>query len=220
MTGGTGGMAKFYTAAVTDGAPWVQLGADVPISFPTSALWTVAAGAFWEVGGGGWQPAGTPFHGKIFEVQIRDGENGPLIAPASLDQWERYGDAATSPGGAPTLYVLNASRSGSAMTYHTGPASLKKETPNYGQVAAIFNDSHNEGSLTGSQWIPPYAAWVAAVLGRLPAVAINVLGQNPHTSAWANEAAYGPDHVTREMELSAAAGAGVGIPERLPGLPR
>jgi hypothetical protein len=50
-------------------------------------------------------------------------------------------------------------------------------------------------------------AWVTAVLGRLPAVAVNVVGQNPHTSAWANEAAYGPEHVTRLMELSAGASA-------------
>jgi lysophospholipase L1-like esterase len=91
------------------------------------------------------------------------------------------------------------------MSYHTDPTRLKKETPDYGQVLAIFNDGHNETTSTGSKWVPPYQSWVQAVQGRLPDAAIAVIGQNPHTSAWANEGQYGPEHVTRIFELSALA---------------
>lgn len=207
VTPGTGFVAKFYTS--TDGITWTQLGANVTGgSATTVAMYPAVQGSFFEIGGSGWQPVAAAATGaKFYEVQIRDGVDGHMIAPAAIEQWERYGDANTTYGGAPTLYVLNASRSGSAMSYHTDPVRLKKETPDYGQVAAIFNDSHNESTSSGSRWIPPYAAWVAAVSGRLPNAAINVVGQNPHTSAWANEAAYGPEHVTRIMELSAAASA-------------
>jgi hypothetical protein len=202
---GTGFTVKFYTSP--DRITWTQLGAAVTGgSASTTAIHQPSQGSYVEAGASGWQPVGSPLTGaKIYEVQVRDGVDGPTLAPAAIETWERYADANTTYGGAPTLYVLNASRSGSNMTYHTDPTRLKKETQNYGQVAAIFNDSHNEGGNTGSLWIPAFTAWVNAVLGRLPNAAVNVVGQNPHTSAWANETAFGPEHVTRIMELSAAA---------------
>lgn len=204
---GTGFSVNFYTSPADDGIAWTKLGATVTGgNSSTPAMWTSVAGSFFEVGARGWQPAAVPFSGgKIAEVQIRDGVDGPLVAPAAPEVWERYGDSATSFGGAPTLYLLNASRSGSGMAYHKDPTRLKKETPDYGQVALLFNDGHNEATASGSTWIPPYEAWVTSVKGRLPNAAINVVGQNPHTSAWVNEAAYGQEHVKRILELSAAA---------------
>lgn len=206
VTPGTGFTVKFYTSP--DGITWTQLGTTLTGgSAATTATYQGVQGSYFEVGGDGWQPVASPFTGgKVYEVQIRDGVDGPMVAPAAVERWERYGDPATTYGGAPTLYVLNASRSGSDMSYHTDATRLKKETPDYGQVAAIFNDGHNETTKTGSLWLPPYEAWVSAVLDRLPNAAVIVVGQNPHTSAWANEATYGPEHVTRIMELSAAAG--------------
>ncbi|WP_157741801.1 SGNH/GDSL hydrolase family protein [Rhodococcus pyridinivorans] len=204
ITPGTGFVAKFYTSA--DGVTWEQLGANVSGGgAATAPLYASADDSFFEIGGIGWQPVANSFAGKVYEVQIRDGLNGPMIAPAAIEVWERYGDPATTYGGAPTVYVLNVARGGSGMSYHTDPARLKLETPDYGQTALIFNDSHNENTASGSTWIPPYEAWVAAVKGRLPNGAVNVVGQNPHTSAWPNEAAYGQEHVKRVMELSAAA---------------
>lgn len=201
---GTGFTVKFYTS--TDGVTWAQLGANVTGgSGTTTAMHPAVDGAYFEIGAAGWQPTGSPLTGaKIYEVQIRDGVNGPMIAPAAIEEWERYGDSATTYVGAPTVYLLNASRSGSAMSYHTDAARLKKETPNYGQVAVVFNDGHNEGGASGSTWMPPFEAWVAAVKGRLPNAAVNVIGQNPHRSGWVNEAAYGAEHVRRIFELSAA----------------
>lgn len=196
---------NFYTS--TDEVTWTKLGATVTGgSGTTPVIWPASEGSFFEIGGRAWQPVAQPFTGgKIYEVQIRDGLRGPMLAPGSVETWERYGDAATSFGGAPTLYAINASRSGSAMAYHKDPTRLKIETADYGQQALLFNNGHNESTFTGSKWIPPYEEWVTAVKGRLPNAAINVVGQNPHTSAWANEAAYGQEHVKRVFELSAAA---------------
>lgn len=207
ITPGSGFVAKFYTSPASDGVSWTQIGSNVSGGGAgTTAMYASADDSFFEAGAFAWQPASNPFSGKIYEVQIRDGVNGPCIAPCAVEQWERYGDAATSYGGAPTLYVLNASRPGSVMSYHADTTRLKKETPDYGQQTLIFNDSHNEASSSGSLWIPPYEAWVTAVKNRLPNGQVNVIGQNPHTSAWVNEATYGMEHVKRIMELSAAAG--------------
>ncbi|MDV6304451.1 hypothetical protein R3P93_17970 [Rhodococcus cerastii] len=47
------------------------------------------------------------------------------------------------------MISTNGSRSGAAIDYRTNRTRLKMETPNYGQVAAISNDSHNEGGRSG-----------------------------------------------------------------------
>jgi hypothetical protein len=207
VTPNSGYSFSFYTS--TDGVAWTQLGTTISgTNASQPAMWTPSTGHFVEVGGFGWQPVATPLTGaQFYEVDVRDGAGGPSVVPRSINRWERYGDSSTTYGGAPTLYVLNASRSGSAMSYHTDPTRLKKETPDYGQVLAIFNDSHNEATSTGSLWVPPYQSWVQSVQGRLTSATIAVIGQNPHTSAWANEAQYGPEHVTRIFELSALAAA-------------
>ena len=189
---------KFYTSA--DAVTWTQLGPTQDYPGDVRPVHQ-SVGAFFEIGGEGWQPAANTLNGKIIEVRIRDGVDGPLIAPALPELWERYPEANTTFGGAPTLIYINGSRSGAAMDYHTNTNRLKMETPNYGQVAAIFNNSHNEGGRSGSQWLPPYEAWVAAVQSRLPKATATVVGQNPHMSTWPNEAAYGLDHQTRIAEL-------------------
>lgn len=200
----TGWTVKYWTSPADDGATWTQLGASVIWSGSTTALF--ASPGYFEVAANGWQPAAEGHAGRFYEVQIRDGVDGPMIAPASLEAWERYGDSSTTWGGAPTLYVLNASQSGSQISHHVAAGRVAKETPDYGQSVVIFNDGHNESSASGTAWIPPYEAWVTAVKDRLPNAAVNVIGQNPHLPTWGNEAAYGAEHRKRIMELAAAAG--------------
>lgn len=199
---GTGYEVKFFTSA--DGITWIQLGATLSAPFPATVR-TAADDAFFEIGASNWNSTGDRLAGRFFEVQIRDGEDGPLLAPAAVEEWERYGDAATTFGGEPTLYVINASHSGSNLDYHTDATRLKRMTPNYGQVAIVINDGHNEGGRTGSRWMQPLKGWGDALLARLPNGSISVIGQNPHTSAWTNESLYGPEHVTRIMEASTLA---------------
>lgn len=203
LTAGTGSEVKFYTSS--DGETWTQLGATVT-NADSGAMFQSTAGAFFSLGAGGWQPTFEGFNGgRIYEVRIRDGINGPLVAPAAIEQWERYTDASTTFGGAPTLYVINASRSGSRLEYHTDPVRLRKETPDYGQSLVIFNNGHNEQARNGSTWVPLMEAWVAAVLGRLPNAAVALIGQNPHAPWFSSYTTQTPEHVTRIFELSALA---------------
>ena len=203
---------KFYTSTENDGATWTQLGTPIT-AVSASTMWTVADDAFFEIGAQRWQATNNPFLGKIAEVRIRDGVDGPLVAPVLPELWERYPDAATTFGGSQTLTILNAARAGSQMSYHTDPVRIVNETPDYGQSVLVFCHSHNEVGRSGQvAWLGPYLAWVNAVKSLVPNAAVAVVKQNPHTSAWVNEAAYGLSHIIRldELErLAAANGWGV-----------
>lgn len=209
---GTGFSFKFYTAA--DGATWTQLGTTVSASSPAApVIWPSVVGSFFEVGARGWQPAALPFIGLIHHVEIRDGAGGPLLAPSNPELWQRYPEASTTFTGSPTLTLLNSSRSGTDMSYHLDATRQGRACSDYGQRLVIFNDSHNEVGKSGPvEWIDPFAAWVAAVQAKLPNAAVAVVAQNPHTSAWANEAAYGYSHLQRTDEVrSLAAAKGWGL---------
>lgn len=211
-TAGTGFVVTFYTSS--DGVTWTQLGAPIAGGNSSSAtLWPSVAGSFFEIGARGWQPAANAFAGTIHGVEIRDGAQGPLLAPSNPELWQRYTDAATTFTGSPTLTLYNASRSGTDMTYHLDAVRQARQCSDYGQSLVIFNDSHNEVGKSGPvEWIDPYVAWVAAVRAKLPRAAVAVVAQNPHTSAWANEAAYGYSHLQRLDEVrSLAASKGWGL---------
>jgi hypothetical protein len=197
----TGWVVKFYTSP--DSGTWTQLGTTLSFSGTVAALFPSTAHI--EVGGEGWQPAATPLGGRVYEVQVRDGVAGPTIAPAAVERWERYPDPSTTYGGAPTLYLINGSRSGAAMSYLADPVRRPKLAPDYGQLVHYFSTGHNEIEYTGPDWIPPYKAWVDATLARLPQAAPVLIGQNPHTAAWPQEASLGQQHITRIGQLRAQA---------------
>lgn len=205
----TGWTLKHYTSPATDGATWTQLGATVSAAGATSAMYAAEGNAnppVFEIGGAEWQPAANPLAGKIYEVQIRDGVGGPTVVPCCPETWQRYPDSATTFGGAPTLYLINGSRATTAMSYHTDSTRLPLMTQDYGQSMHIYNTGHNEVGASGpADWLTPYAAWVAAVASRLPRAAVVAVGQNPHTSDWTNEAAYGYSHQQRIKELASLA---------------
>lgn len=201
---GVSGDIKFYTS--TNGVDWTQLGTTITISTPWAAIWTPVEGSFFEIAGENWPSTASVFKGKIYEVFFRDGFEGKSVVPNNIESWERTANSATTYGGAPTIYFLNASWSGSAIADHNVEPRLGKETVNYGQTAVVINDGHNESTKSGqTNWITPYSSWVTNIKARLPKALVNVVGQNPHTSVWPNEAAYGQEHITRIFELSDAA---------------
>ncbi|USL89099.1 hydrolase [Arthrobacter phage Casserole] len=202
---GVSGDIKFYTAPENDNENWTQLGTTLNLGAAT-AIWTPVEGSFFEIGAENWPSNGAQFSGKIYEVFFRDGLDGPTVAPCNIESWERAANANTTYGGAPTIYLINAAQSGSNMADHNVQPRLNKESPNYGQTAFVINDGHNESVFTGeTKWIAPYKSWVDNIKARLPKAQPNVIGQSAHTSLWVNEASYGPEHITRIMELSVAA---------------
>lgn len=197
-------VTTFYTS--TDGVTWMELGTPHSAGSAATALAAADPAGYYSIGALGWQPAASAFSGKIAEVHISDSIGGAPHAPVLPELWERYPEAGNTFGGSPTVTIINMGRSSQDMAYHANPARLAFETTNYGQSVLIFSDSHNEGGKSGKVgWTDPYQAWVDAVRTRLPDAAVAVVKQNPHTPAWANEAAYGVSHQQRLDELGALA---------------
>lgn len=197
ITVGTGAVIKYYTS--TDGGTWTQLSSSISQSGAYTAL-PFDALDFFELGGSGWGSVANAMVGKIAEVQIRAGVNGRSLTPCLPRLWERNANTGVTYGGSPTLYLANASWSGSTIANHM--ANLDPMCHDYGQTALFLNHSHNQAGRSGqTNWLTPYDEWVTAVSQRVPGAPVVVL-QNPHTSAWANEAQYGISHQLRLRELS------------------
>jgi hypothetical protein len=201
IVAGVSRATKFYTSQ--DGVVWTQVGTTINHGGASiNALPTEVAGHYFTTGATRWTPSSQPLVGKIYEIQVRDGVNGPMIAPASPELWQRYPAVGTTFGGSPTLTILNAGRGGTNMSWHTDPARIKRESAQYGQTLTIFADSHNESGRSGPvDWIAPFEAWVSTVRSALTGTAVGVVLQNPHLPTWPNEAAYGYSHLTRLDEL-------------------
>jgi hypothetical protein len=170
---------KFYTSA--DGITWTQLGATVTRA--TGATTVFASTFSYELGAR--TSTAEPLVGgaRLNEAQIRDGIDGPTIAPRPASLWERgVGTGVPTIEGAPVLTMLNGSHPGAPISYLNDATRVKKMTPNYGQALVFFSDSHNEQNTTGQSWITLLSAWIADVLGRFPMAAPVLLTQNPRYS--------------------------------------
>ena len=197
ITVGTGAVIKFFTSP--DGGTWTQLGASISQSGTYAAL-PFDPLDFFELAGSGWGSVANAMVGKVAEVQIRAGVNGKSLTPCLPRLWERNANTGVTYGGSPTLYLANASWSGSTIANHM--ANLDPMCHDYGQTALFLNHSHNQAGASGqTNWLSPYDEWVTAVSNRVPGAQVAVL-QNPHTAAWANEAQYGISHQLRLRELS------------------
>lgn len=181
----------------TDGITWTSIGTQVVVAGAVTVFNNSATG--FELGG---VAAGVGSTGmKVYEVQIRNGADGPNVVPAIPDLWPPYNVSAAYFGGAPNLTFVNASYPGGEIGYLGDSTRLPKLTPNYGQLVTFLSDSHNEGVYVGRAWTSRYEAWRAAVEAQLPGVPTIILTQNPETSGttWYRE------HRQRRLDLLAYA---------------
>lgn len=164
----------FFTS--TDAATWTQLGSTTTRAGVTSIF---SSDGMYELGGRG----GTAelFRGKLFEVQIGSGlsDNRYLVTPCLPEHWSGYSGSSPSAVGTPILTVVNASHPGAGLAYLDVLSTLRKMTPNYGQLLAIVSSSHNEGSAKGKVLLTAMASYLAKIRTRLPNVAIMGVTQNP-----------------------------------------
>jgi len=176
---GTGGHAiMFYTS--TDGLTWTQLGSTVTRTGTTTSVFASTYAYELGVRSGGSEPL---YGARIYEVEIRDGIDGPTIAPRLATLWNRgVGTGVPTIEGAPVLTMVNGSMPGAATSYLNDPVRYKRMTPDYGQAVVFFSDSHNEQNTVGQAWITLLSSWVTNVLGRLPMAAPVLLTQNPRYS--------------------------------------
>lgn len=206
VPGSPGSISKSFFHSTDESSTWTQIGGTEVLNGATAAMFWDPTN-FIELGANGWTGTADVMTGNITEVVLRDGNGGNPVGPCLPRLWERYGATGVTYGGAPTLYLANSSWSGSTLANHMDVANFGKLTPDYGQAVSFFNMSHNQGGASGrTQWLTPYEAWVDAVLGRTPNTAPVAVLQNPHTSAWVNEASFGVSHQLRMRELARLAG--------------
>lgn len=145
---------------------------------------------------------------RLYEIQIRNGEDGPLVAPALPDLWPPQSSIAANFTGSPTLTVLNGSVAGAGIAttggaYLANATRLPKLLPQYGQALCICATSHNDGSQFGRSYRATYAAWLADLETKLPHVPILCLVQNPEKSG----TTFYREHNARRADILACAAA-------------
>ena len=191
--GASGRDIKFYTS--TDGAAWTQLGATV-----TQATVTTIFNAAYRMELGARSNGSDYLLGKLYEIRIRNGINGPTIVPVSPELWEPATNAGgkITWGGAPVLDVINGSRSGANIYFLNDVVREPIMTPQYTTLLTFLSCSHNDSTRMGPQYLGDWDNLLATVKSRLPMSSIVVVGQNPR----ATPADVIPQHAARLAQLA------------------
>ena len=192
--GATQHTVKFYTS--TDGVTWTQLGATVTRAGVTSLA--PASSYNYEIGvrtgGAEW------LKGRIYDVEIRNGIDGPTVCPRYADLWQLgTGTGRPSIEGDPILWLVNGSHSGATLAYLNETTRVKKMVPDYRQALQFFSASHNELHTTGPAWVDALGSWVNNALARIPLASPVMVTQNPRTAA-ATPPDYNGSHATRRAQ--------------------
>lgn len=197
--GAAGHDVKFYSS--TDGVAWTQMGATVTTAGVISLFDSTSS---WELGGRGTNPS---FTGNIYQVQIRDGILGPIVAPVFPEQWAFPTTAQQTRVGAPVLALLAGAMGGQGLTYLSDPTRIKKLLRDASLRSVFLSTGHNEGSTRDKDWFTRYVAWVNATRGYAYQATPIVMSQNPRFSP--------ADHILgheQRRNIYASLAAQLGIP--------
>lgn len=168
----------------TDGVTWTQLGASIAIADTPAQGAVFNAATPYEIGG---RQGGRTYTGmKIYQVDIRNGLNGPPVVPLLPALWGAASGAAIPVVGAPVFTVVNGSHPGADLDYWA-PARIDKALPAYGQRLGFLSLSHNELAQSGPTFIARYATKIDQVRARMPGVPLVCLPQNPQKAPRAAE---------------------------------
>lgn len=201
--GAAGHDVKFYQS--TDGAAWTQVGSTIT----TAGVTTVFQPTAWPFEFGSRNLAGEPLTAgsHVYEVQVLDGINGPLVTPPNPCAWllpsVSGGGFTGTINGAPVLDVFNGSKPGAGLSYLNDATRLPKMLPLVAPLVIFLSDSHNENQTSGPPFITSYKAWVDAVKARHIGVPIVAMTQNPEQAP----AVYWKAHAKRRPEITAVAAA-------------
>ena len=180
-----------------NGETWTQIGSTVTTSGAVSVYNNSTIG--YEAGGV--STSAVVRVTRLYEIIIRDGEDGKIVAPVMPDLWYPKSSSSAYFTGSPTLTVVNGSVSGAGITgagnYLADATRLPKLTPNYGQVLCFLSTSHNDGYDHGRSYRATYGAWIDSVKELLPDVPICLLTQNPEKSG----ATWYREHAKRHIDL-------------------
>lgn len=180
----------------TNGVSWTQIGA----TLTTAGAVTIFNNATEGYALGGESSGANASVTTIYEVEIRDGRDGPSVVPALPDLWPPNVLSTASTmvvTGSPVLTVLNGSKPGANIAYWADPTRLKKAIRLFGQVASFLSLSHNQDTMFGSSFMLEYDTWRKQVETLMLGVPTTVVTQNPETAVAVNAA----QHAQRRLDL-------------------
>jgi len=136
------GNKTLATYKSTDGVTWTQLGSTTT-SAGAVTLYNNASTPYTcgQTYGASLPPQVT----RIYAIEIRDGVDGPIMAPVLPDLWSAVSSASAYSVGAPVLTIVNGSVAGASLSYLGDATRLKKMSPDYGQELIFLSCSHNDG---------------------------------------------------------------------------
>ncbi len=163
----------------TDGVAWNQVGLITDTTSGVTSIYN--GGQQLEIGGRG--VISEMWAGKIYEVQIRNGIDGPVMNPQPISTWiPREASGSYLPGyfeGGSTFYVLNGSCSGKDTPYFTDTTRFPKMVQPYLGAALHQSVSHNDLSRSGAEYLAARDQWADAALSRVAGGQILIHTQNP-----------------------------------------
>lgn len=207
---------KLYTS--TDGSTWTQLGATV--TGTTGITKIFASTSDYTLGARGASSAALLADTRIYEVQVRDGINGPSVLPYLPDMWDLgIGNGVGAYEGAPVLTWVMAGHPGASIGYDgqtigylSDPNRMRKMSPHFNQLAHFFNSSHNEYLAQGNLWASLYSNWVDKISANTPLAARIALTQSPRPTSATGQ---GPKTRRAHMLAWAQRKAGVDVIDTL-----
>lgn len=167
-------VATFYTS--TDGYVWTILGT-AQTRAGTSTLFSTTTQPC-EVGSRSIGQAEF-LAGDVYEVEIRDGIDGPIVCPVRPEQWQpgnSFYNAITS--GTPVIDIWDGYWSGGGLGGQLIP-NQRRMIPAVGMSAWVLSNSHNETGLGSSYMWGLFDAYVNYARSANPAAGILVTAQNP-----------------------------------------
>lgn len=205
--GAAGNDLIFYTSI--DGDAWTQLGDTVTTAGVAARIASTDAYQLGTLDSAG----GSPYNGRIYWAEIRDGIDGVSMVPPMPDMWDQTSSEASNSvlyGGSPTILLINGSVSGQNVAYFDDPIRIARMLSPHGLSLAFLSSCHNDTLKTTQSWITAYSAWVTDVKTLVPGVPIVCTGQGPLASPKSTNAIASDAQRSAALAVWAASQAGVG----------
>ena len=172
--GASGNDVKFYYS--TNNITYTQLGATVTTAGTTSVYFGALTN--WELGTT-LNSANSALVGNYYYAEIRNGLNGPILSPYSLESWCRYLVTGAVWTGAPLLTMFLGGQPGIALTGLLDATRIKTMVPYNEHALIMMSCGHNDGNSHGTSYMALWDSWLAAVRGRIKTGDFWVVTQNP-----------------------------------------
>lgn len=172
--GSSGNTVTGYTS--TDGQTW---NAGIPVV--TAGVTSVFVDTTANYRLGSYYSGSGKAFGKYYEFYFCDGINGINLMPQPIEAFRSPVAAifACSFGGTPTVYIFNASVSGSGITEWNNATYVKNAIPITQGALLLISLGHNDTNERSASYITKLDSFIALVNAKITAANVSLITQNP-----------------------------------------